>query len=123
MTDEERDAFWRVMDPGLPRQGPGSRESTSRALWMIPTLPARPRVLDLGCGSGPQTLVLAQLLPDASITAIDSHGPFVDELRRRAEASGVADRVTGVQGDFITDLPQGPWDLIWSEGAAYFSGL
>ncbi|MFF0903042.1 UNVERIFIED_CONTAM: hypothetical protein RF653_05145 [Kocuria sp. CPCC 205316] len=36
----------------LPRQGPGSRECTARALGMCEQLPPAPRIVDLGCGAG-----------------------------------------------------------------------
>ena len=44
----------------LPQQGPGSDASTLRALRMLGELPDAPRVLDLGCGPGRQTLALAR---------------------------------------------------------------
>ena len=43
----------------LPRQGPGNRACTLQALDACVGLPDRPRVLDLGCGTGAQTLDLA----------------------------------------------------------------
>ncbi len=120
MTD--REAFFTVYHRSLPRQGPGHLESTARALFSIPTLVARPQVLDLACGAGAQTLDLARLLPDATITALDAHAPFLDELGLRAGAEGVADRIQIVEGD-LAQPPDGPHDLIWCEGAAYFLGF
>lgn len=46
--------------------------------------PFAANVLDIACGPGAQTLDLARLLPEATISAIDSHQPFVDEANRRA---------------------------------------
>ena len=43
-----------------PRQGPGSVETTRRALRLLPESLKVERVLDLGCGSGGSTLVLAE---------------------------------------------------------------
>lgn len=105
-----------------PRQGPGSPDTTARALWLVPELPARPRILDLGCGSGGQTLTLADLLPDAQITAMDERASLLQRLERDAHQQGVADRITVVEGDFARP-PDGPWDLVWSEGAAYALGF
>lgn len=108
----------------LPREGPGNQPSTARALALAETLPARPRVLDIACGPGQQTLDLAVLLPDATITAVDLHPPFVAEARSRAAAAGLDDRVNVIEGD-MTALPFAPgsFDLLWCEGAAYIMGV
>lgn len=109
---------------GLPRGGPGSRASTARALELARPLPRRPAVLDLGCGPGAQTLDLADLLPDASITAIDLYEPFVLEAERRARQQGVSDRVRVEVGDMAAlAFPPASFDLIWCEGAAYIIGV
>ena len=44
----------------LPRAGPGDDESTERALGLCEDLPVAPHALDVGCGPGRQTLVLAR---------------------------------------------------------------
>jgi SAM-dependent methyltransferase len=81
-------------------------------------------VLDLGCGGGAQTLHLAELLPGASITAIDAHAPLVERLRREAALRGLSDRVRAVLGDMAEiEVPPGGADLVWSEGALYNLGL
>jgi len=109
---------------GLPREGPGNRASTARALALADPLPTGPRVLDIACGPGMQTLDLAGLLTTARIVAVDRHGPFVAEARRRAAAHGAAGRVTAVQGDMraLAFRPAG-FDLLWCEGAAYVMGV
>lgn len=47
---------------GLDRQGPGDDAQTRRALSFIDGLPPRPRIADIGCGTGRQTAVLASAL-------------------------------------------------------------
>ena len=54
----------------LDRLGPGSVESTNRALDFVEGLGSMERVLDLGCGTGAQTMTLAERIP-GSITGID----------------------------------------------------
>jgi SAM-dependent methyltransferase len=108
---------------GLPRQGPGETASTLRALGLSPPLTADARVVDLGCGTGAQTLVLAQHTP-AHILALDTHAPFVQELRWKAELLGLGGRVEARVGDMAKlDVPDGAYDLVWSEGAIYVIGF
>jgi ubiquinone/menaquinone biosynthesis C-methylase UbiE len=118
-----RAVFWDVHS-GLPRQGPGSRESTARALALAAPIPSDATVLDIACGPGMQTLHLAELLPQATICAIDQHEPFVDETNRRAASSGKGDRVRAISAD-MRSLAFAPatFDLIWCEGAAYIMGV
>ncbi len=74
---------------GLPRQGPGNRTSTARALKLCTDLPSEPTVLDLGCGTGGQTFHIAELT-GGSVTAIDSHRSAVERLNTTAQTRGLA---------------------------------
>src|SRR5687768_3389367 len=111
------------MFSGLPRQGPGDDASTRRALALVPGVGPATRVLDIGCGTGRQTRVIAGH-SGAHIVAIDSHPPFVEELRRTAEALGIADRIDARVGD-MRQLVLAPasFDLVWCEGAIYVVGF
>jgi len=107
----------------LPREGPGTDECTLQALRRLPPLPPAPRVLDLGCGPGAQTLVLARTL-GTRIVAVDAHQPFLDQLARAAAAAGLAHLVEARCADFgALDEPAGSVDLIWSEGAIFCLGF
>src|ERR1044071_8192306 len=107
MTEDRITQLFFEMFTGLPRQGPGDAASTRRALGLVPDVGPDTRVLDLGCGTGSQTLVLAHGSP-ARFVAIDSHAPFVEELRHEARAHGLAERVDARVGDIgALDLPAG----------------
>jgi ubiquinone/menaquinone biosynthesis C-methylase UbiE len=115
--------FFEIFNGELPRQGPGDDKSALKALALVPSRGAEGRVLDLGCGTGPQTLVLARHSA-GRITAIDSHAPFVEVLNRRARELGCADRVEARVGDMRQlDFAPGSFDLIWCEGAIYILGF
>ena len=109
---------------GLPQQGPGSRASTLRALAGLAPLADCPAILDLGCGPGRQTLDLARET-GGRVTAIDLLPSFVAELGERADAAGLADRITALQGSMLSlgGLPPASFDLVWSEGAVYSVGF
>lgn len=106
-----------------PRQGPGSVETTRRALRLLPDSLRVERVLDLGCGTGGSTLVLAEDI-GAHVTAVDVHPPFLATLRARAEERGLAGRITTVVADMANTASLGArYDLIWAEGSAYSIGF
>jgi ubiquinone/menaquinone biosynthesis C-methylase UbiE len=108
----------------LPRQGPGTDESTIRACSCIPSSFRVGNILDIGCGSGMQTLTLAKYFPDSQITASDIHQPFLDELRKRAKSAGLDKRIVPRQASMDNlSFEEKSFDLIWAEGSAFVMGL
>jgi 2-polyprenyl-3-methyl-5-hydroxy-6-metoxy-1,4-benzoquinol methylase len=84
----------------------------------IPALPgvaekleAGGTAVDVGCGSGRAPIAIAKAFPDARVTGVDVHAGSIERARARAEAEGVADRVTFEVGDGA-DLDHGAYDLI-----------
>jgi SAM-dependent methyltransferase len=116
------DVFFEI-HAGLPRQGVGDDDSTARAVAMCTELPPEPDVLDIGCGPGAQTVVLARAT-GGRIIAVDVHPAFLDELREHAEEVGLKGRVVPMHAD-MRDLPFEPaaFDLLWSECAMYIMGV
>lgn len=76
-------------------------------------LPARARVLDVGCGGGQNILNLAERFPDWTFTGLDLAPGQVGRAQRRSRSYG--DRVTFVQGSAL-DLPfgDGEFDIVLS---------
>ncbi len=73
---------------GLPRQGPGDDASSQRALELCGDLPIAPDVLDVGCGPGMQTVLLAQAT-GGTVTAVDRHEQFLEvEAQEAADGQG-----------------------------------
>lgn len=107
----------------LPRAGPGSNELTKKAFGMLGSLPPAPRILDVGCGPGMQTLELLRL-SRGSVVALDLMPRMIERLEAGARAAGVADRLTTrVQDMGAMDFPPESFDLVWSEGAIYLLGF
>lgn len=107
----------------MERQGPGSPEVTVKALSFIDNLTDKSRIADLGCGTGGQTMTLAQHAP-GHITGLDLFPEFIDIFNRNALQLGLQDRVKGIAGS-MDNLPfdEEEFDLIWSEGAIYNIGF
>lgn len=107
------------------RQGPGGDAETELALNLtMIDRNAELKIADIGCGTGASTLLLAQLLRNSHITAVDFLQDFLDVLNKEAESAGVADRISTLTSS-MDDLPfaDEELDLIWSEGAIYNIGF
>ena len=107
---------------GLDQLGPGSDADTRRMLERLPE-PVEGEIVDAGCGTGRQTLVLAQSLR-RTVHALDNHAPFLRDVERRAAEVGLGEYVRTHCMD-MADIPARFRDvgLLWSEGAAYSIGF
>lgn len=129
---EQMNFIHEIFSPSLPRLGAGDDASTEKALAMLLATRSSAghdfhsrelRVLDIGCGNGGPTIRLAKSII-GTILAVDDHPPYLDELRRRADAAGVAGKIQTLRKD-MRDLgpAEGLFDLIWSEGAVFIMGF
>jgi len=107
----------------VERQGPGSPQVTIQALNFVDTLTENSRIADIGCGTGGQTMDLAQNAV-GKITAIDLSPEYIEKLNKKAKQLNLQDKVKGIVGS-MENLPFGQeeFDLIWSEGAIYHIGF
>lgn len=124
MTEHERtSSLFFELFAGLPRQGPGDDASTLRALRLVPGIGPGSRALDIGCGTGRQTLTLVRHC-EAQLVGVDSHRPYIEAANEEARRQGVTERVDFRLGDMCRlDLPDGSFDLLWCEGAIYAIGF
>ena len=108
----------------VERQGPGSPETTIKALGFIDSLTHKSRIADLGCGTGGQTMTLAQNT-SGQIIGMDLFPDFITIFNKHAHTLGFSNRVEGIVGSMIEPLPfeQESLDLVWSEGAIYNIGF
>lgn len=105
------------------RQGPGSEASTLRALNFVEGYQTFDKILDIGCGTGAQTLTLAQQTA-AELTAVDRFQGFLDVLQDKASTNGIGERIHTEEA-CMECLPfeDETFDMIWSEGAIYHIGF
>lgn len=107
----------------VPRAGPGSYECTRRAFEMMPSVPDSPRILDIGCGPGVQTVDLLKISGE-TVVALDFLPLMIERTRANAERANVAGRLETLEQDMKTmDFPPASFDVIWSEGAIYNLGF
>jgi release factor glutamine methyltransferase len=72
----------------------------------------RPRVLDVGTGSGAIALAIADEHPGARVTGLDVSAEALALARENAERTGLPLKL--VEHDAFAGLPDGPWELVVS---------
>jgi len=93
-----------------------------KAFRMIPPMD-KPRILDIGCGSGIPTLELARL-SQGQVIGIDIDQPALDRFVGRIRQAGLSDRVRAVNCSmFDMDFADESFDIIWSEGSIHAIGF
>jgi ubiquinone/menaquinone biosynthesis C-methylase UbiE len=93
-----------------------------QAFRVIPHL-ERPRILDIGCGSGVPTIELAKL-SGGQVIGLDIDGVLIERLKKKIEKSGLSDRVIALKCSmFEMDFPAESFDIIWSEGSIFAIGF
>ncbi len=75
---------------------------------------AKPRIVDIGTGSGGFAVALATHLRTASITATDISAAAIAVARRNAKRNGVADRIRFLEGDLLAPVANERFDMIIS---------
>ena len=89
---------------------------------MLPKLD-KPRILDIGCGSGVPTMELARL-GQGQVIGIDIDQPALDKLTKKISEAGFSNRVQAVNCS-ISDMvfPDESFDIVWSEGSIFVIGF
>jgi len=117
------ESFYIELYEGIPRFGPGSNESTRKAYSFLKDLPLKPMILDIGCGSGMQTIELAKI-SKGKIYAIDIFQEYLDILEENADLVGVLDNIEifKMSMDKMT-FDQDFFDIIWAESSIFIIGF
>jgi len=87
----------------------------TKAISIIPII-ENPRILDVGCGSGVPTLMIAEKF-NGKITAVDTDTKSIDIFREKVENLNLANRVfLTVNSLFDIKVKNNQYDLILAEG-------
>lgn len=89
---------------------------------MLPQLD-KPRILDIGCGSGVPTMELARL-SNGEVIGLDIDQGLLDVLRGNIEKAGLVDRVKVINRSLLDmEFPDESFDVIWAEGSIFVIGF
>lgn len=117
----DREIFFDI-HKDLPRQGSGRDEYTQKAFEMIPEI-KQPKILDIGCGPGIQTIKLAKLT-DGEIIGIDIHQPYLVQLEKNAKKHNLSNRIKAIKKSMTEmDFQEEYFDIIWAEGVIFIIGF
>ncbi|NVM18828.1 MAG: class I SAM-dependent methyltransferase [Candidatus Lokiarchaeota archaeon] len=95
---------------------------TIEAFRRLPKLD-KPRILDIGCGSGVPTMELAKL-SDGEIIGIDIDQESLDKLSKKIEEEGLINRVKAIKCSLLDiKFPENSFDIIWAEGSITTLGV
>ena len=91
---------------------------TQRAYRLLPSL-EQPRILDIGCGLGQQTMELARL-SRGEVAGIDIDHSAVSKLQQRIDQANVGDRIKVFHVSlFDNKFDDDCFDIIWEEGVLH----
>lgn len=99
---------------------PGHEErqvAVAKAIEQAVSLNPGMRALDVGCGTGRLSILLAERV--GSVVVTDPSAGMVRVAQERIEAAGLSDRLRAVQADLTTDLLDGAFDVVWSSLALH----
>jgi release factor glutamine methyltransferase len=104
-------AFRVTPDVLIPR--PETEHLVEKVVELAPLF-RKPRMVDVGTGSGAIAISLAHERPDAAITAIDISASALELARHNAERIGFADRIRFLQGDLLAPVHEERFDFVVS---------
>lgn len=90
------------------------QKEMSRKLISIVKTESPKRILEIGCGTGYLTELVADRFPEADILALDLAPGMIEVASKRLEDKNKAGRITFLCADAESDFPEGKYDLIIS---------
>lgn len=95
---------------------------TRNAFRVLPHID-KPKILDIGCGSGMPSLELARLC-NGKIIGVDIDKSLLEIFKNKIENAELSDRVQALECSmFDLDFPNESFDIIWAEGSISVIGF
>ena len=93
-------------------------EHSRQAYRLLPPL-VQPRILDIGCGQGQQTMELARL-SGGEVVGIDMDLSALSRLRQRINQAGLGHRIKAIHVSvFDNGFDDNSFDVLWEEGVLH----
>ncbi|EEZ90215.1 methyltransferase small domain protein [Mobiluncus mulieris 28-1] len=94
--------------------GDGLDKGTAVLLRKVPKLPEGGVFVDVGCGWGPLSLVMARQRPAARVVAVDVNARALDLTAKNARENGLGNLEVLAETAALAQLADGSVDVIWS---------
>jgi SAM-dependent methyltransferase len=78
-------------------------------------VPPNGRVLDVGCGSGSMSRLIAGSFPQAEVVGVDLREQYLDYARARARDEGLRNLTFRIGDVFALPFPDASFDVVWSK--------
>lgn len=97
-------------------------EFSRKAFNILPPIES-PSILDIGCGSGTQSIELAKM-SNGHVTSTDIDIPALVFLQRKIKEQGLSDRFSILRVSMVDlHVLEKTYDIIWAEGSIYAIGF
>ena len=73
-----------------------------------------PKVIEIGTGSGIISVMLAILIPDIKIIAVDINDKAIELAKSNAKKYSVEDKITFIKSDLFLNIPDDNYDMVVS---------
>lgn len=110
---------------GMDRLSPGSMDTTLNAIQMTDVDSSlNLNILDIGCGVGSSTILLANYFKNSTIEAFDLFKHYIDVLDEKISENDLGDRVFVYEMDMNDpDFANEEFDIVFSEASVEIIGF
>ena len=112
--DDLPEAFAKHLEVESRLAAPIRNSIIEQVAQVLPSAPSL--IIDVGSGTGADTIALAERFLTARVHALDVSAELLEHVRSNARRAGVTDRVTCHTADLNTDWPEdsGGVDVVWA---------